>query len=845
MRRMRADPPPMDSEYTLLSGGISGQQNCVNWTFSRSIMNHVRCLEHVFLLPRVWMVASLHHRVIFSSGLTTLMQSGTFLCSWRSCSNRYPSRRAPHCSPTTSSSTARRRQVSAATPTTIPCTPPETKRCPKRAPWTGGGPGRAKCCQRAARLMCGTWIRGECRITTDQRRPCCGRRRLCWDRRPQCRPPKTGSGASGCRSLLGLRALSPRPVRRCPRPPNSTSATAPASVSTPEEPDSRGRGSTRGTRRRPNQQTDTRCPTVTWWTDMWTETWRTVTPNWRRTVFSTGGKSLWSSNGTNHERFEPLYGQPKASMVKINPPFRLDRYKRQSSQVSGGGGGHASRDHILRKQRSAAGGGAFPSNHSDTSEGARSSGPTDMDQWLDNVFDPILDAGGDVDELSDGRSLENRMRGGGDGVPGAASVSAVWSSISTCPCRRTKWAPKKHLTTKRARTVKQQRSDHCWTLLQYDDQNKVQAPFVSTTCLDIHQQKRQPILIFIDFSYVQCTWYEFRTGNQWVVNCVDVSRHLRVSRHVFGRLHFLAATFPPEFPPNKQKIRMKSATEIYIWNLPFREEFIWSHCNSKAKFQTRWIRTSVWKLLRRMIWKPHIGHTWLRPSGSWRVDDCPKIMATIRIQLAVVSVCQTGRLASEVWRLPFAPCDEDVWFQPTPGTQVLATGLLPPASSRGVDVPPTFSSPSSGSIPIGACYFGFYLTAYWALDVSFQPNAPPVDIMRRVGQAEPEKWLTTNNGVASSFAGNLQVVNDATSQLLLQAQQLAAQHVASQAAAQQVAAQQAYLVGFPAPPPSSTHLSSPAILSPLLTTSADPVAFSVSRTEFLWFRFAVVLVWGD
>ncbi len=112
-------------------------------------------------------------------------------------------------------------------------------------------------------------------------------------------------------------------------------------------------------------------------------------------------------------------------MVKINPPFRLDRYKRQSSQVSGGGGGHASRDHILRKQRSAAGGGAFPSNHSDTSEGARSSGPTDMDQWLDNVFDPILDAGGDVDELSDGRSLENRMRGGGDGVPGAASVSAV------------------------------------------------------------------------------------------------------------------------------------------------------------------------------------------------------------------------------------------------------------------------------------------------------------------------------------------------------------------------------------------------------------------------------------
>ena len=43
-----------------------------------------------------------------------------------------------------------------------------------------------------------------------------------------------------------------------------------------------------------------------------------------------------------------------------------------------------------------------------------------MDQWLDNVFDPILD--GDLDELSDGRSLENRMRGGGEGVPGLSQV---------------------------------------------------------------------------------------------------------------------------------------------------------------------------------------------------------------------------------------------------------------------------------------------------------------------------------------------------------------------------------------------------------------------------------------
>ena len=46
-----------------------------------------------------------------------------------------------------------------------------------------------------------------------------------------------------------------------------------------------------------------------------------------------------------------------------------------------------------------------------------------MDQWLDNVFDPILD--GDLDELSDGRSLENRMRGGGEGVPGVTQVGTL------------------------------------------------------------------------------------------------------------------------------------------------------------------------------------------------------------------------------------------------------------------------------------------------------------------------------------------------------------------------------------------------------------------------------------
>ena len=80
--------------------------------------------------------------------------------------------------------------------------------------------------------------------------------------------------------------------------------------------------------------------------------------------------------------------------------------------------GQGTRDQIARKQR------AFSSNRSDTSEGARSSGPTDMDQWLDNVFDPILD--GDLDELSDGRSLENRIRGGGGGVPGVSQVCTLY-----------------------------------------------------------------------------------------------------------------------------------------------------------------------------------------------------------------------------------------------------------------------------------------------------------------------------------------------------------------------------------------------------------------------------------
>ena len=41
------------------------------------------------------------------------------------------------------------------------------------------------------------------------------------------------------------------------------------------------------------------------------------------------------------------------------------------------------------------------------------SGASDMDRWLDKVFDPVLDSG--VDALGDSRSVERRLRGGGAG----------------------------------------------------------------------------------------------------------------------------------------------------------------------------------------------------------------------------------------------------------------------------------------------------------------------------------------------------------------------------------------------------------------------------------------------
>ena len=41
-------------------------------------------------------------------------------------------------------------------------------------------------------------------------------------------------------------------------------------------------------------------------------------------------------------------------------------------------------------------------------------------------------------------------------------------------------------------------------------------------------------------------------------------------------------------------------------------------------------------------------------------------------------------------------------FQPTPATNVMATGLMPPTSHLSQpSTMPTFSSPATGSIPIG------------------------------------------------------------------------------------------------------------------------------------------------
>ncbi|CAH1793641.1 unnamed protein product [Owenia fusiformis] len=56
------------------------------------------------------------------------------------------------------------------------------------------------------------------------------------------------------------------------------------------------------------------------------------------------------------------------------------------------------------------------------SEGATSA-PRDMDVWLDRVFDPVLDDE-NVNDLSDARSVERVLRGGGKGIPGVTSQPA-------------------------------------------------------------------------------------------------------------------------------------------------------------------------------------------------------------------------------------------------------------------------------------------------------------------------------------------------------------------------------------------------------------------------------------
>ncbi len=78
-----------------------------------------------------------------------------------------------------------------------------------------------------------------------------------------------------------------------------------------------------------------------------------------------------------------------------------------------------------------------------------------------------------------------------------------------------------------------------------------------------------------------------------------------------------------------------------------------------------------------------------------------------------------------------------------------------------------------------------------------------------------------------SLAGNLQVVTDPTSQLLMQAQQLAQQQAAQQVAAQQMAQQQAYLVGLQ----TSTlgPATSPTIYPSVLPT--DTLGLTVSVCE--------------
>lgn len=51
-----------------------------------------------------------------------------------------------------------------------------------------------------------------------------------------------------------------------------------------------------------------------------------------------------------------------------------------------------------------------PGEHDDSRSHASAS--SDMDKWVDGLFDPVLDH--DVNDLQDGRALQRRLKGGGD-----------------------------------------------------------------------------------------------------------------------------------------------------------------------------------------------------------------------------------------------------------------------------------------------------------------------------------------------------------------------------------------------------------------------------------------------
>ncbi len=84
---------------------------------------------------------------------------------------------------------------------------------------------------------------------------------------------------------------------------------------------------------------------------------------------------------------------------------------------------HSAKQEIMRRHRSTEVGPRTDRAVSVASYKSGGGGWSDMDRWVDNVFDPILT--NDVDGLSDARALENRMKGGGDRVLPTQPVSAI------------------------------------------------------------------------------------------------------------------------------------------------------------------------------------------------------------------------------------------------------------------------------------------------------------------------------------------------------------------------------------------------------------------------------------